>query len=323
MKDLIFLILFTPFIFTVAFLVAFPIISITIFYIAKRIDKSTHNLSGAVRTTKWAKSFIILNGRKFPSTTHGEIKALKELGALPLDYPFVWNVKPDDSTYINLVKSEKMRQTRIKTLKMCAKYEINCPPLPEFFNDSTKLFRSLDEIIKKMLCESSLAFLALSVHKDTQENINLTKTNMFFFLEKINAMHLLNEQEKEFLENPTQDIAKMFSWKFEKTYIYAWALGIIKEYAPINKQCDFSPIFFSFFAINDLSEISNICNLKSTDEILQLCDFYFVAQYSFNKFPVHGRINGFLVNQRYEAFRWLLCEPEMLSREINTKKEEI
>ncbi|SHK57025.1 DUF4272 domain-containing protein [Chryseobacterium polytrichastri] len=134
------------------------------------------------------------------------------------------------------------------------------------------------------------------------------------YLEECNLWEHTTSDEKDFLQNPTEDKKFQETWKSECIWVLLWALQLVENIPFPNELCDLNDIALDKYPIggdNDPNEFIKTNNqLRSKAEILDTNDLY----YRYHWACVDARLNnlemttidsGILYERQY-ALNWLV-----------------
>lgn len=134
------------------------------------------------------------------------------------------------------------------------------------------------------------------------------------YLEEYNLWEHTTPDEKDFLQNPTEDKKFQETWKCECIWVLLWALQLVDNLPFPNELCDLNDIALDKYPIsgdNDPNEFIKTNNqLRSKAEILDANDLY----YRYHWACVDARINNLemttidsgIVYERQYALNWLV-----------------
>lgn len=134
------------------------------------------------------------------------------------------------------------------------------------------------------------------------------------YLEECNLWEHTTPDEKNFLQNPTEDKKFQETWKCECIWVLLWALQLVDNLPFPNELCDLNDIALDKYPIggdNDPNGFINTNNqLRSKAEILDANDIYYRYHWAcvdarLNKLEM-TTIDSGIVYERQYALNWLV-----------------
>ncbi len=176
--------------------------------------------------------------------------------------------------------------------------------LPNIESEEDTTLRSPKEIAQRvtvLTVTNGVAFDATTGEKAIQ------------YLKDFNLWAFVTPDEREFLENPTEQRKTQETWKCECIWTLLWALNLIDDLGFPNTMCDLNAIPEENYplAFQDPNEfIKGITSLRSVREILDANDMYYrmdwaVVDARLNGKEVENLISG-VVYERHYALNWLV-----------------
>ncbi|KUJ61023.1 hypothetical protein AR687_14950 [Flavobacteriaceae bacterium CRH] len=182
------------------------------------------------------------------------------------------------------------------------------------------------KINKHLPCVESENETTLRTPKEIAQRVSvLAMTNLVAFnsvspegaidyLQNYKLWDYTTENEKEFLDNPTEEKKANESWKCEGIWVLMWALNKVENLGFPNEFCNLENIEAEDYPVGPDKDpntfIESIVSVRSKSEILDAADLY----YRFNWACVDERINGRqieninpgVVYERQYALNWLI-----------------
>jgi hypothetical protein len=178
--------------------------------------------------------------------------------------------------------------------------------LPSVESEKDVRIRSTKEIAERAI---SLAMM-LEVAYNTED-----KPFSFYkgYLKKYNIYDNLSPNEKEFLNDPSEEDRIQMSWKCECLWVLMWILGEIPELGFPDKLCDFSVFSAEDYPIGENKNPNDFINkefkIRSKKEILDALDFYYRVDWACCGTDLQGRemekANPAVVYERHYVLNWL------------------
>ncbi len=172
---------------------------------------------------------------------------------------------------------------------------------------------------KEVICRRALASL-LVIQVSCDINNNNYKESLEFFgplIEKLGLSDELNEKERRIMDGTytQQDLYDM-DWAYEAYWSLAWALGLVDDISNGGQMCDCSAaVNFFFDDCKTLDDFIEKCELRDTEEILDLLDLYYRYNWAINNKYVNktakiGNLNPSLVIERRRGLQWIVSEED-------------
>jgi hypothetical protein len=134
------------------------------------------------------------------------------------------------------------------------------------------------------------------------------------YLHKYNLWQYTTPDEKDFLNNPTQEKRNAESWKSECIYVLLWALGIVSNLNFPDELCDLNTIGQDVYPVgadkdpNDF--IASIAEARSAKEIIDANDLYYRIDWACVDARINNlqmqEVNAGVVYERHYALNWLV-----------------
>jgi len=182
------------------------------------------------------------------------------------------------------------------------------------------------KINKHLPCIESEAETTLRTPKEIAQRVSvLAMTNLVAFnsidpdvaidyLQSYNLWDFVTENEKEFLEDPTDDKKAQETWKCEGIWVLMWALKKVESLDFPDAFCNLENISPEDYPVgpdkdpNDF--IDAITSIRSKSEILDADDLYYRYNWACVDERINGReiegINPGIVYERQYALNWLI-----------------
>jgi hypothetical protein len=182
------------------------------------------------------------------------------------------------------------------------------------------------KINKHLPCIESEAETTIRTPKEIAQRVSvLAMTNLVAFssidpdvaieyLQSYNLWDFVTENEKEFLEDPTDDKKAQESWKCEGIWVLMWALKKVENLDFPDAFCNLeniSPEDYPVGPDKDPNDFINaITSIRSKSEILDADDLYYRYNWACVDERINGReiegINPGIVYERQYALNWLI-----------------
>jgi hypothetical protein len=182
------------------------------------------------------------------------------------------------------------------------------------------------KINKHLPCIESEAETTLRTPKEIAQRVSvLAMTNLVAFnsidpdvaidyLQSYNLWDFVTENEKEFLEDPTDDKKAQETWKCEGIWVLMWALKKVGNLDFPDAFCNLeniSPEDYPVGPDKDPNDFINaITSIRSKSEILDADDLYYRYNWACVDERINGReiegINPGIVYERQYALNWLI-----------------
>lgn len=119
----------------------------------------------------------------------------------------------------------------------------------------------------------------------------------------------LSPDELKFLSAATpssQDLSD-FSWRYECTHVFLWALGFLTELAPPDQQCNVAKEA-GVIRAKGPGGFAAAANLRSLDELLDENDYYYRLHWAAIELrsQPNPRANEEIIQERHRALNWLI-----------------
>ncbi|MEZ0130633.1 DUF4272 domain-containing protein, partial [Flavobacterium sp. LBUM151] len=182
------------------------------------------------------------------------------------------------------------------------------------------------KINKHLPCIESEAETTIRTPKEIAQRVSvLAMTNLVAFnsidpdvaieyLQSYNLWDFVTENEKEFLEDPTDDKKAQETWKCEGIWTLMWALKKVENLDFPDAFCNLENISAEDYPVgpdkdpNDF--INAITSIRSKSEILDADDLYYRYNWACVDERINGReiegINPGIVYERQYALNWLI-----------------
>lgn len=182
------------------------------------------------------------------------------------------------------------------------------------------------KINKHLPCIESEAETTIRTPKEIAQRVSvLAMTNLVAFnsidpnvaieyLQSYNLWDFVTENEKEFLEDPTDDKKAQETWKCEGIWVLMWALKKVENLDFPDAFCNLENISPEDYPVgpdkdpNDF--IDAITSIRSKSEILDADDLYYRYNWACVDERINGReiegINPGIVYERQYALNWLI-----------------
>lgn len=182
------------------------------------------------------------------------------------------------------------------------------------------------KINKHLPCIESEAETTIRTPKEIAQRVSvLAMTNLVAFssidpdvaieyLQSYNLWDFVTENEKEFLEDPTDDKKAQETWKCEGIWVLMWALKKVENLDFPDAFCNLeniSPEDYPVGPDKDPNDFINaITSIRSKSEILDADDLYYRYNWACVDERINGReiegINPGIVYERQYALNWLI-----------------
>lgn len=182
------------------------------------------------------------------------------------------------------------------------------------------------KINKHLPCIESEAETTIRTPKEIAQRVSvLAMTNLVAFnsidpdvaieyLQSYNLWDFVTENEKDFLEDPTDDKKAQETWKCEGIWVLMWALKKVENLDFPDAFCNLENISTEDYPVgpdkdpNDF--INAITSIRSKSEILDADDLYYRYNWACVDERINGReikgINPGIVYERQYALNWLI-----------------
>jgi hypothetical protein len=144
---------------------------------------------------------------------------------------------------------------------------------------------------------------------------NFSSKDISDYLKRYNLWVFTTENEKIFLQNPTQEAKDNESWKVEDIWTLLWSLKVVPDLEFPNELADLnkiSPDNYPFLGLNKDPNIfiAKMTELRTESEILDASDLYYRIDWAcvdakVNK-VVMEKVNPSVVYERHYALNWLI-----------------
>ena len=187
------------------------------------------------------------------------------------------------------------------------------PNLPFTEPASQVKLRSLDDICKRAVAALLSTQVGFGRSEQNDEDVNYFVGLMDYF----GVKNCLNAKERRLIDGSyvQQDIIDVV-WEYESYWALVWALGLVDDITDAENICDCPLAVRLVSQCSGFEEFRNKCNLRSTDEIMDMLDLYYryhwaVVQHEKidRKCPIGG-LNSDAVFERRRGLEWLVCDTE-------------
>ncbi len=130
-------------------------------------------------------------------------------------------------------------------------------------------------------------------------------------VKEYDARSFFSPQETAFIDerNPKRQQFIEFSWGYECSHVFLWALEHINELKPPNEICDV-PYEVGLIRGTDPEKFILEARLRSQAEILDMADYYYRLHWAAIEFRLNGksseRIDEGIIRERHRALNWLI-----------------
>ena len=143
---------------------------------------------------------------------------------------------------------------------------------------------------------------------------SISASQAFEIIEQYSLQAHVTPEEMKFLQNPTDELKNIMSWKCEAIWVLCWALNIVEDLGEADDMADLNTIDGELYPIQPGVDpnmfIKKDHMVRSAEEILDENDLY----YRLNWACVDARLNGHeidganpgVVYERQYALNWLI-----------------
>ncbi|UII19615.1 DUF4272 domain-containing protein [Fulvivirga ligni] len=205
-----------------------------------------------------------------------------------------------------LFKSKKELTRKEKTEKFLEKKKVkinyNLPPIE---SEEETILRSPKEVAQRVTVLATTNMVAFN---------GITGEEAIEYLQAYNLWDYVTSDEKNFLEDPTDEKKSQETWKCEAIWTLMWSLKIVDDLGYPNQMCDLNNITAEKYPIGQNKDpndfIESITESRTKAEILDANDLYYRIDWA----CVDARINGLdlkdlnpgVVYERHYALNWLV-----------------
>lgn len=201
-------------------------------------------------------------------------------------------------------KEELSRKERSEEILKKEGIKINFN-LPHIESEEETTIRTSKEIATRVAILAITNLVAFG-NIDPQESIG--------YLEECNLWEYTTPDEKDFLQNPTEDKKFQETWKCECIWVLLWALKIVDTLPLPDDLCDLNNVPAENYPVDGEKDPNDFINtpyqVRSKSEILDANDLY----YRYHWACVDARLNGIdmttidsgVVYERHYALNWLV-----------------
>ena len=212
----------------------------------------------------------------------------------------------NENDMFGIFKKEKELTRKEKTEKILKEKEIK-------INFNLPNVESEEETELRKPREIAVRVTILAVTNSVAFN-GMTGENAIEYLKKYKLWDETTPDEKDFLENPTEEKKNQESWKCEGIWTLMWALKIVDKLEFPDKMCDLNKIPDNKYPINAKLDpnifINSIKEVRSKTEILDKVDFYYRTNWACVDARLNGiemkKVNSGIVYERQYALNWLV-----------------
>lgn len=168
--------------------------------------------------------------------------------------------------------------------------------------DGVTITRTLDEIVKRLLCLHAAAACAYGFDKG----------KAWAWLQQEDAVKALAPSEHQFVTQGIGD-SNRFKVQIEGMWAFAWTLGLVPQ-IDFGKDCDnrFAVMLPNLKASEGSSSLRQRAKLRASEEVVVAADLVYClhwaihqAQLTNTKLP--GRVQSYVIEERRRSLDWLLC----------------
>lgn len=177
--------------------------------------------------------------------------------------------------------------------------------LPHIEDESETNLRRPKEIGRRVSVLATVNLVAFNA---------MTGQQAIGYLKHYHLLQYLTPKEKEFLNNPTDELKNAETWKCEGIWVLLWALKVVDEIGSPAEMCDLNKVNQNTYPIGQDKDpnlfIDRIESSRSKTEILDANDLYYRLDWT----CVDARINNVqldnlhqgVVYERHYALNWLV-----------------
>ncbi|MCL2576100.1 MAG: DUF4272 domain-containing protein [Defluviitaleaceae bacterium] len=144
---------------------------------------------------------------------------------------------------------------------------------------------------------------------DAQKYIQIMDEIMYG---ELDSELLPDERDFIALQQPDMHQLAKYGWRYERCYVYLWALGAVKELKYPSGICDVAAITRYVMQAQSLQKLVTNTKPRTKSEILDVADLNFRYDWACNNAYINGtenpaKLNNAVIYERLAAFEWLLC----------------
>ncbi|MCX6315766.1 MAG: DUF4272 domain-containing protein [Bacteroidetes bacterium] len=209
-----------------------------------------------------------------------------------------------DAPASELTDDQKKRKDRSETSIRQYNIPVN-PHLPCIESIEEVTFRNAQEIAQRVTALATVNLVAFG---------EINAADAIDYLSKNNCVDYLTPEEKEFLNNPTEEKRNRESWKCEGVWTLLWALHKVDELYFPDRLCNLNDVPPGNFPIGREKSpqefINEATRIRSKEEILDAADLYYRLDWACVNARINNRsmdiIHPGVVYERHYALNWLI-----------------
>lgn len=199
--------------------------------------------------------------------------------------------------------SEDQIERKFKNEALLNKLQVKVnSKLPAVESEKETVLRTPETIAQRL---AVMAFINAFANKaiDSEKTTELLKGH--------NLWEYVSPNEKELIENPTDEALNNETWRCEGIWVLLWALNIVDELGNATDMCDLSGLTEDNYPLKDPAGFIEKYSISRTKaEILDAADLYYRYEWTAVDARLKGihptGINSSIVYERHYALNWLI-----------------